>query len=71
MLEQGEPTISYSDGEMREVINDEGQHNQPAHHHVTRGKRGLHVLSVDVSLRPGAPVFEGQLDRHVNVSDDS
>ena len=70
-LKQAKARISYANREMRDMINDKRQHDQPAHHHVPRGERGFHVLSVDVRLRPCPPVFNRQLDRHVNVNDNS
>jgi hypothetical protein len=56
---------------MSDVINDERQHNQAAHHHVPRGECGFHVLSVDVPVRSCPPVFNRQLDGHANMSDNS
>ena len=55
---------------MREMVNDKRQHNQTAHHHVTRRERGLHVPSVDVRLRPGTAIFNREQDREVNVKND-
>ena len=70
-FKQTKPWISYANGEMSQMVNDKCQHNQAAHHHVPRGERGFHVLSVDVGVRPRAPIFDCQLDGHVNVSDNS
>ena len=69
-LKQAKPVISNSHGEVREVINDKCQHDQSAHHHVTRGKRCFDVPLIDVRLRAGAPVFNSQLDGHVDVNND-
>src|SRR5436190_1226937 len=56
---------------MREVINDKCQHDQSAHHHVTRRKRCFDVALVYVPLRAGTPVFDCQLDGHVDVNENS
>ena len=69
-LKQAKPVISNSHREVREVINDKCQHDQSAHHHVTRGKRCFDVPLIDIGLGPGTPVFNCQLDSHVNVSND-
>ena len=70
-FKQAKPVISNSHREVREVINDKCEHDQSAHHHVTRGKRCFDVTLIDVRLRAGAPVFNCQLDRHVDVNNDS
>src|SRR5262245_14357258 len=69
-LQQVKPGICHSHREMREVINDERQHNQSAHHHVTRRKRCFDITLVDICLRACTPVFNRQLDSHVDVNDD-
>ena len=69
-LEQRKTRIGFAESKMREVISDKREHDQSAHHHVTRGKRCFDVTLVDVRLRSGAPVFNCQLDRHVDVNDD-
>src|SRR6266513_1552126 len=51
------------------MINDECQHDESAHHHVTRRKRCFDVALVDVRLRAGTPVFNCQLDGHVDVNE--
>src|SRR4030095_2560278 len=70
-LEQAKSAVSNPHREMREVINDKCQHYQSAHHHVTRRERCFDVMLVDVWLRSGTPVFDCQLDGHVDVNDDS
>jgi|SRR6476620_4123017 len=52
---------------MGKMINNKRQHDQTAHHHVTRCERGLHVSSVDVLLGPCAAIFNREQDREVNV----
>src|SRR5207249_5921560 len=69
-FEQRETRIGFAESEMREVVSDKCEHNEPAHHHVTRGKRGFYVSPVNVALRSGAAIFDRQLNCHVNVSDD-
>ena len=68
-LEQGEPWISYTYGEVRQMVNNKRQHDQSAHDHVSRGERGFYIFPVEVWLRPGTPVFNRQLDGHVSVND--
>src|SRR6266536_6147573 len=70
-LEQPKSAVSNPHREMREVINDKCQHDQSAHHHVTRGERCFNIALIDVRLRAGTPVFNRQLDRHVDVNNDS
>ena len=70
-LKQRKACVGDSHGKMCEVISDKCQHNQPAHHHVTRGERCFRVLPVDVRLGSGATIFDRQLDRYINVNDDS
>src|SRR4029077_2184113 len=69
-FEQRETPVRHSHSEMGEVINDEREHDEPAHHHVTRGERCLHVLPVQVRVRPGTPVLHRQMDRHPDVNND-
>src|SRR5438128_6992015 len=54
---------------MGEVINDERQHDQPAHYHVTRGKRRLHIIALAIPLGSGASIIDREADRDVNVND--
>src|SRR5437016_6590145 len=70
-LEQCKTRVGFSEGEMREVISDKREHDQSAHYHVTRRKRCFDIVLVDVRLRSGTPVFNRQLDRHVDVNNDS
>src|SRR5882762_4770565 len=70
-LQQAKPAISYPHCEMREMINNKREHDQPAHYHVTRRKRCFDVALVDVRLRSCTFVFNRQLDRHVDVNNNS
>src|SRR4029453_17185612 len=69
-LKQAKPVISNSHREVREMINNKSQHDQSAHHHMTRGKGCFDVPLIDIRLRTGTPVFNCQLDSHVDVSND-
>ena len=69
-LEQGEARVGFTESEMREVIGDKSEHNQPAHHHVARGKRCFDVAFVDIGFGTGTPVFNCQLDSHPDVNND-
>ena len=70
-LQQAKPGISYPHREMREMIDNKREHDQSAHHHVTRSERCFDVAFVDVRLRPGTPVFNRQSDGHVDVNNDN
>ena len=67
-LQQCEAWISYAYGEMGKMINDEREHDQPAHDHVSRSERGLHMFLFDVWLGSSAPIFDRELNRPVNVN---
>src|SRR6266498_712922 len=69
-LQQAKPAIRYPHREMREMINDKCQHDQPTHHHVARGKRRFYIALVDIRLRACTPVLNCQLDGHVDVNND-
>src|SRR5436305_5746484 len=69
-LKQTKTGIRDAHCEMRDVVNDKRQHDQPAHHHVTRSERCFDVLTVDVGLRSRTAVFDRQLNGHVNVNAD-
>ena len=69
-LQQAKPAISYPHCEMREMINNKRQDNEATHHHVTRGKRRFDIVLIDVRFRAGTPVFNRQLDSHVDVNND-
>src|SRR5881628_985744 len=64
-LEQRKARVGFTESEMRQMIKDEGEHNQPAHHHVARGERGFHMLSVDIRLGSSAPILDRQLNRYI------
>src|SRR5262245_2716962 len=69
-FQQAKAGISYPHSEMSEMINDKYEHNQSAHHHMTRCKRRFDVMLVDVRFRSGTPVFNRQLDGHVDMNND-
>ena len=69
-LEQGKARIGFAKAKMRKVISDKREYDQPAHHHVTRRERRFDIVPVLVWLRPGTPIFNCQLDGHVNMNDD-
>ena len=58
-LEQRKARIGFAKSEMRKVISDKRQHDQAAHHHVTRSEGCFDIAPVDIGLRPGAPVLNG------------
>ena len=55
---------------MGKMIDDKRQHNQTAHHHVTRRERGLYVSSVDILVGPGTAILNREQDREINVKND-
>ena len=69
-FQQAKAGVSYPHREMREMINDKCEHNQSAHHHMTRCKRCFDVTLVDVRVRSGTPIFNCQLDGHVDMNND-
>src|SRR3954453_16380021 len=70
-LEQSETRIGDTHCKMRNVVDDERKHDQPAHHHVARSKRCFDILPLYVLLRSCTAVFDRQLNRHVNMNDDN
>ena len=68
-FEQSKPSISHAHSEMGEVIDDEREHDQPAHEHVARCERSFHIRVIDVRLGPGAAIVYCQPDRDINVND--
>src|SRR5262245_6261076 len=69
-LEQAKTRVGDSHCKMREVINDKGKHDKPAHHHVTRGEVCFHVMPIEVAFRSRAAILNSQLNRHVNMNGD-
>src|SRR4029077_13262629 len=69
-FKQTEPWVGYTNGEMSQVIDDEREHDQAAHQHVTRGEVCLNIVPVDIGLGPGSPVLNCQLDGHPDVNND-
>ena len=69
-LEQIKAAIGFAECEMEEVIDDKREDDQAAHDHVTRGEAGFDVFLVDVRLRPGAAIFNGELNSKINVKHD-
>src|SRR5206468_11124640 len=66
-LEQPKARVGHAYCKMREVINDKGKHNKAAHHHMAGSEVCFDVVQVDVAFGPRTPIFDGQLDRHVNM----
>src|SRR5712691_2549010 len=70
-FKQRELRIEFAGGEMEQMKNDEREHDQSAHDHVTRRPARFHILPVDVRLGTRAAIFNREQDREVNVQDDS
>ena len=59
--------IEFARGEMEQMKNDEGEHNQPAHDHVSRRPARFHVISVAIGFGPRAPILDREQNREINV----
>ena len=70
-FEQGEARIGHAHGEMSEMINYEGEHNQPAHDHVPRCERRLDVFAFPVALGARPAILDGEADGDADVNDHS
>src|SRR5437016_7417055 len=55
---------------MRQMIDNEREHDEPTHQHVTRREVCLDIVPVNVGLRPGTPILNCQLDRQPDVNND-
>ena len=66
-LEQRKARVGFAQSEMRKVISDKCEHDQPAHHHVTGSKRRFDVAFIRVGLGPGTAILNREQDREVNV----
>ena len=62
--------VGAAKGEMEQVIDDENEQDEPAHHHGAGGERRLHDVLAAVTFRPGAAVLDREPDRVINVEDD-
>src|SRR5436190_309521 len=69
-LKQAKTLVCDSHGEMREMIDDEGKHDEPAYHHVTGGEVCFDIASVHIAVGACASIFDRQLNGHVNVNND-
>src|SRR5437870_13776019 len=69
-FKQSEPCIRHTNGEMRQMTDNKGQHDQAAHHQVARGESCFHIAPVDVGFRPGAAILNRQMDRYPDVNND-
>ncbi len=69
-LQQRKAFVGYANGKMGEVIDDEGEHDQSAHHHVPGCEGGLHVVLVDVRVGASPAVIDGETNGHEDVKYD-
>lgn len=65
-----EPRIGRAESKVEQVINDEDEQDEPAHHHGAGGECCLYDVFAPVTLRPGAPVLDREPDRVVNMRQD-
>jgi hypothetical protein len=68
LLEEGEARIGHAHREMRDVINEKGEDDEAAQHHVAGGHRRLHIVAFHIPVGARAAVLNGQSDRRVNVN---
>jgi len=69
VFQHWETGVELPAGKMKEMKNDESEHNQPAYDHVARSVACLDVIPFFVALRPGTPVIERETDRKINVEE--
>ncbi len=62
--------IGHANGKLEQVIDDEGEKDEPAHRHAARGDGRLDHILTPVALGPGAAIFEHELDRVIDVDHD-
>ena len=62
--------IGGADREMQDVIDDEGEKDDPAPDHAARGQGGFNDFLAFVMLGPRSAVFDRELNSVVNVEDD-
>src|SRR6266480_4142964 len=67
-FEQGKLRVELARGEVEQVKDDEGEHDQSADDHVARRPACFHVVSVDVWFGSSAPIFDRELNRRVNMN---
>src|SRR5882724_1437157 len=66
-FQKWELRIEFAAGEMEQVKDDEGEHDQSAHDHVTRGPTRLHVVAVDVGLGTRAAIFDREQNCKIDM----
>src|SRR5262245_25528389 len=71
ILGQSQKTrIGRAHSKMEEMINDEGEENQPAHDHASRSQGCFHRFLAPVMFGAGPSVLDRQPDGVVNVDQD-
>lgn len=63
------PRVNAADGEMRQMQDQKGEHNEPAQNHGCFGRLERSGRPILISLRFRAPVFDRELDGRHNVKD--
>src|ERR1700736_4808615 len=56
--------------EMEQMKNDEREHDQPAHDHVTGCPGSFDVFFPEIMVGPGAAILDRELDSEINVKND-
>src|SRR5216684_988830 len=55
---------------MRKMVDEKGEDDHAAHHHVARRESSFDVFLFDIAFGSRAPVIDREPDCHVNVDDD-
>src|SRR5882724_4321947 len=66
-FKERELRIEFAAGEMEQVKDDEREHDQSAHDHVTRSPARLHVLPVDVRLGTRPATFDREQNCEIDM----
>src|SRR2546423_3628284 len=66
-FEKKETRVGHPDREMREVIEDKSEHDEPAQRHGTRRESRLDVLFLFVADRTRPAIFESETVREKNM----
>src|SRR5437868_9844954 len=69
-FQQSKAFVGSADGEMRQVVNNEHEHNQAADDHVARCEGRFDMLPFDIVVRASTPVIDGKPNSKINVQAD-
>src|SRR5207302_722728 len=69
-FEEWKLRIEFASGEMKQMKNDEREHDQSAYDHVARGPACLHVISIAIAFGTRATILDRKENGEINVQDD-